>query len=40
MVVAAGSLDEFILSGFPHIEECRQVAADVLPIKSLIESET
>jgi len=25
-------IDEFILSGFPHEEECRRVAADVLPI--------
>lgn len=34
-------IDEFILSGFPHVEECRRVAADVLPIvKSLIERET
>jgi hypothetical protein len=24
-------MDEFILSGFPHEEECRRVAADVLP---------
>jgi alkanesulfonate monooxygenase len=24
-------IDEFILSGFPHVEECRRVAADVLP---------
>ncbi len=41
MVVAAGSLDKFILSEFTHAEECRRVAADVLPIrKSLIESAT
>jgi alkanesulfonate monooxygenase len=25
-------IDEFILSGFPHDEECRRVAAEVLPI--------
>lgn len=25
-------IDEFILSGFPHVEECRRVAEDVLPI--------
>jgi alkanesulfonate monooxygenase len=25
-------IDEFILSGYPHVEECRRVAADVLPI--------
>jgi alkanesulfonate monooxygenase len=24
-------IDEFILSGFPHVEECQRVAADVLP---------
>lgn len=24
-------VDEFILSGFPHLEECRRVAEDVLP---------
>ena len=30
--------DEFILSGFPHVEECHRVASDVLPVvKSLIE---
>ena len=33
-------MDEFILSGFPHVEECHRVASDLLPIiKSLIESE-
>ena len=33
-------IDEFILSGFPHVEECRRVASDVIPIvKSLIEDE-
>jgi alkanesulfonate monooxygenase len=25
-------IDEFILSGYPHVEECDRVAADVLPI--------
>ncbi len=25
-------IDEFILSGFPHVEECRRVAGEVLPI--------
>jgi alkanesulfonate monooxygenase len=25
-------IDEFILSGYPHVEECRRVAADVLPL--------
>ena len=25
-------IDEFILSGFPHEEECRRVASDVLPL--------
>ena len=30
-------IDEFILSGFPHVEESRRVAADVLPtLKTLI----
>ena len=24
--------EEFILSGFPHVEECRRVSADVLPL--------
>ena len=24
-------IDEFILSGFPHIEECYRVAEDVIP---------
>ena len=33
-------IDEFILSGFPHIEECRRAAADLLPLThSLISSE-
>ena len=25
-------IDEFILSGFPHVEECRRVADEVLPL--------
>ena len=25
-------IDEFILSGFPHVEECSRVATDVLPL--------
>ncbi|MBI2761150.1 MAG: LLM class flavin-dependent oxidoreductase [Chloroflexi bacterium] len=25
-------IDEFILSGYPHVEECRRVASEVLPI--------
>ena len=25
-------IDEFILSGFPHVEECRKVAGEVLPL--------
>ena len=25
-------VDEFILSGFPHVEECQRVAAEVLPL--------
>lgn len=33
-------IDEFILSGFPHVEECDRVASNVLPIiKSLIDKE-
>jgi alkanesulfonate monooxygenase len=33
-------IDEFILSGYPHVEECTRVASDVLPIvRSMIESE-
>ena len=33
-------IDEFILSGFPHVEECRRAAADLLPlVRSLIDSE-
>jgi alkanesulfonate monooxygenase len=33
-------IDEFILSGFPHVEECRRVASDLLPMaKSLIEAD-
>ena len=32
-------IDEFILSGFPHLEECKRVASEVIPIvKSLIGS--
>jgi len=34
-------IDEFILSGFPHVEECRRTAADLLPlVRDLIERET
>ena len=34
-------IDEFILSGFPHEEECRRVASDVLPVlKDAIRRET
>jgi alkanesulfonate monooxygenase len=25
-------LDEFILSGFPHVEECRRAAQQLLPL--------
>ena len=33
-------IDEFILSGFPHVEECNRVATDLLPsVRSLIETE-
>jgi alkanesulfonate monooxygenase len=33
-------IDEFILSGYPHVEECRRVASDLLPvIRELMESE-
>ena len=33
-------VDEFILSGFPHVEECRRAAADLVPIvRSLIDDE-
>ena len=33
-------IDEFILSGFPHVEECRRVALDLLPlVSSLMEVE-
>jgi len=33
-------LDEFILSGFPHVEECRRVASEVLPgLRAAIERE-
>ena len=34
-------IDEFILSGFPHVEECSRVASDVIPVlKTLIEAES
>jgi alkanesulfonate monooxygenase len=33
-------IDEFILSGYPHPEECRRVASDVLPgLRTAIERE-
>jgi alkanesulfonate monooxygenase len=33
-------IDEFILSGFPHVEECRRISHDLLPIlKNLIHQE-
>jgi alkanesulfonate monooxygenase len=33
-------IDEFILSGFPHVEECRRAAADLLPVaRELIDDE-
>ena len=33
-------IDEFILSGFPHVEECQRVASDLLPaLRSSIERE-
>jgi len=33
-------IDEFILSGFPHVEECRRVASNVLPgLRAAIERE-
>ena len=33
-------IDEFILSGYPHVEECRRVASDLLPVLNrLIERE-
>jgi alkanesulfonate monooxygenase len=33
-------MDEFILSGYPHLEECYRVARDLIPrVKSLIERE-
>ena len=32
--------DEFILSGFPHVEECNRVAEDLIPLtRELIETE-
>ena len=34
-------IDEFILSGFPHVEECRRAASDLVPlVRSLIDRET
>ena len=34
-------VDEFILSGFPHVEECDRVATDLLPtLRSLIARDT
>ena len=33
-------IDEFILSGFPHVEECRRTASHLLPaVKALIDAE-
>ena len=33
-------IDEFILSGFPHVEECRRAADDLLPAaRALIDGE-
>ena len=33
-------IDEFILSGYPHVEECRRTASDLIPLlRSLIEGE-
>ena len=33
-------VDEFILSGFPHVEECRRVASEILPgLRAAIEKE-
>jgi alkanesulfonate monooxygenase len=33
-------IDEFILSGFPHVEECRRVASEVLPaLRAAVERE-
>ena len=33
-------IDEFILSGYPHLEECQRVARDLIPrIETLIEAE-
>ncbi len=33
-------IDEFILSGYPHVEECRRAARDLLPrLRTLIERE-
>lgn len=34
-------IDEFILSGFPHVEECERAAADLLPlVRERVASET
>ena len=34
-------IDEFILSGFPHVEECQRAAADLLPfVRERVASET
>ena len=33
-------VDEFILSGFPHVEECIRVATELIPIlRSMINGE-
>ena len=33
-------IDEFILSGFPHVEECGRVASEVLPLlREMIEEQ-
>ena len=33
-------IDEFILSGFPHVEECRRAADELLPLaRALIDRE-
>jgi alkanesulfonate monooxygenase len=29
---AALGIDSFILSGYPHLDECRRVGRDVLPL--------
>ena len=34
-------IDEFILSGFPHVEECKRAAGDLLPlVKERVAAET